>query len=588
MLKHLKRTITSICIILSTLTVVAQQKALNSQQALKKYDSISAIMNKAFPESEYKTFTRASFSETQLETYLKQHFERLDLLKILVNEHKTLKLDGYLHSGNLFGGIGFTKESIKSYKAFFDYYKSIENELTEAEINDYLVRRKVVYSLLAENYAKIGSLDSAAMIHKTYIKFAKAHYDIFYPSAINNYGLFFYWTKKDLDSALIYFNEAYSITKSKFPQHILIGSIRDNIADVYSDQHNYKSALPLYEANFELYKYALKERSDKIDVPRLISAGTQLVNTNLQLNNLKAANIHFKQLEAIINDKNNKAEYPATSMLDFLIVKENLLLKEQNIEEAYNVAKRVKSFSDSLQDIKNTDNMKWQEEFNDMTLDRITLNFKIDRIQKENKIKSQRLKLWLMALVVLLTTIVLVGLFLSRRQILINSKNKRLIIEKELQYESLKNEQLQSDVDSKKRDLSDFALNLTQSQKWANLLKTKIEDIKLAPTKSKDKLIEDLEQEIKNKVSFDSDTKDFFERVDKLSDAFYSQLSTNYPNLSKNEIRLCSFIRLKMDSRSIANLQNITIASLNTSRYRVRKKLNLSEDTDLDSFIQNI
>jgi len=43
-----------------------------------------------------------------------------------------------------------------------------------------------------------------------------------------------------------------------------------------------------------------------------------------------------------------------------------------------------------------------------------------------------------------------------------------------------------------------------------------------------------------------------------------------------------------MDSRSIANLQNITIASLNTSRYRVRKKLNLSEDTDLDSFIQNI
>ena len=147
---------------------------------------------------------------------------------------------------------------------------------------------------------------------------------------------------------------------------------------------------------------------------------------------------------------------------------------------------------------------------------------------------------------------------------------------------------MQSDVDSKKRDLSDFALNLTQSQKWANLLKTKIEDIKLAPTKSKDKLIEDLEQEIKNKVSFDSDTKDFFERVDKLSDAFYSQLSTNYPNLSKNEIRLCSFIRLKMDSRSIANLQNITIASLNTSRYRVRKKLNLSEDTDLDSFIQNI
>ncbi|MGM5471357.1 transcriptional regulator [Flavobacteriaceae bacterium LMO-SS05] len=587
-MKHLKRTITFISIMLSTLSVVAQQKTLNSQQALRKYDSISAVMNKEFPESEYKTFTRASFSETQLETYLKQHFKRLDLLKIIVNEHKILKLDGYFHSGNLFGGIGFTKEAIKSYKAFFDYYKSIENELSEAEINDYLIRRKVVYSLLAENYAKIGALDSAAMIHKTYIKFAKAHYDIFYPSAINNYGLFFYWTKKDLDSALIYFKEAYSFTKSNFPQHTLIGSIRDNIADVYSDQHNYKSALPLYEANFEFYKHALKERSNKIDVPRLISAGIQLVNTNLQLNSLKSAHIHFKQLETIIHDKNNIGEYPATSMLDFLTVKENLLSKQQNIEEAYKAAKRVKSFSDSLQEIKDHDNTKWQEEFNTITLDRVALNFKIDRIQKENKIKSQSLKLWLMALIFLLTAIVLVGLFLSRRQILINSKNRRLIIEKELQYESLKNEQLQSDVDSKKRDLSDFALNLTQNQTWAKVLKTKIEDIKLAPSKSKDKLIEDLEQEIKNKVSFDSDTKDFFERVDKLSDAFYSQLSTNYPNLSKNEIRICTFIRLKMDSRSIANLQNITIASLNTSRYRVRKKLNLSEDTDLDSFIQNM
>lgn len=585
-MKQLNRTITSICIILSTLAVVAQEKILNSQQALRKYDSLSSVMNKAYPESEYRTFARSSFSETQLETYLKQQFERLDLLPIIVNEHKIFKLDSYFLSGNLFGGLGFTNESIKSYKAFFEYYKSIEKELSDVEINAYLVKRKVAYSLLAGNYAKINALDSAQMIHKTYIKFAKKHYDIFYPAAINNYGLFFYGNKKDIDSALLYFNEAYRITNAEFPQHVLIGSIRDNIADVYSDKYNYKSALPLYEANFELYKHAFKERTNKKDIPRLISAGTQLVNTNLQLNSLKAANIHLKQLEAIINDKNNKGEYPAASMLDFLVVKEHLLFKQQNIEEAYKAAKRVKSFSDSLQQIENNDHTKWQEEFNNITLDRVALNFKLDRIQKENTIKSQRLKIWLMALVFLLIVMVLIGLFLSRRQMHINSKNKRLIIEKELQYESLKNERLRSDVDSKKRDLSDFALNLTQNQKWAKVLKTKIDDIKLASTQEKEKLIDDLAQEIKNKVSVDTDTKVFFERVDKLSDAFYSQLSTNYPNLSKNEIQLCSLIRLKMDTRSIATLQNITTASLNTSRYRLRKKLDLSDDVNLDDFIQ--
>lgn len=101
-------------------------------------------------------------------------------------------------------------------------------------------------------------------------------------------------------------------------------------------------------------------------------------------------------------------------------------------------------------------------------------------------------------------------------------------------------------------------------------------------------MLHDLEQVIENKITFDQDTKLFFERLDKLSDAFYSQLMTNYPNLSKNEIQLCSLIRLKMDSRSIATLQNITNASLNTSRYRLRKKLELADDVNLDDFIQQL
>lgn len=264
------------------------------------------------------------------------------------------------------------------------------------------------------------------------------------------------------------------------------------------------------------------------------------------------------------------------------------MIKQNLYEAVYIAAKEVKKVSDSIQNKAKEADRKWQEELNNVTLDRVALNFKIDRIQKENKIQSQRFKLWLMALVFLLIVVVLVGLFLKRKQDLVNATNKQRIIEQELEYTSLKNKQLKSDIASKKRDLSDFALNLTESQKWAKVLEDKVESLKLATPKDKDLLIKDLEQEIKNKVSFDSDTKDFFERVDKLSDAFYSQLSTRFQGLSKNEIRLCSLIRLKIDSRSISNLQNITMASLNTSRYRLRKKLHLSDEKNLDDFIQNL
>jgi hypothetical protein len=212
----------------------------------------------------------------------------------------------------------------------------------------------------------------------------------------------------------------------------------------------------------------------------------------------------------------------------------------------------------------------------------------LERLQQENKIKSQRLKLWLAILTFSTVVILLASLFLRRRQHIINAKNKQLIAEKTLENTALKVEQLRSEIKSKERDLSDFALNLSQNKEWTELLAHKIEALKSANLAEKDQLLEDMEMEIQNKIAFDKNTSDFFERVDTLNDSFYTKLIELFPNLSKNEIRLCSLIRLRIDSRSIATLQNITITSLNTSRYRLRKKLQLSEDVDLDTFIQNI
>ncbi len=209
-------------------------------------------------------------------------------------------------------------------------------------------------------------------------------------------------------------------------------------------------------------------------------------------------------------------------------------------------------------------------------------------MQKESTIKSQRAKLWITGLVSSVFIILLLFLFLSRQQRLINSKNKQLLAEQDLENSNLKVQQLHSEIKSKERDLSDFAINLIQNQEWASAIAAKMENYKVADSSSKKELLDDLEMDINNKITFDQDTKVFFERLDKLSDAFYSQLMTSYPNLSKNEIQHCSLIRLKMDSRSIATLQNITIASLNTSRYRLRKKLNLADDVNLDDFIQGI
>lgn len=544
-------------------------------------------MEHSFSENDIATFRKESFSEVQLGKYLSQHFQRMDLLPFIENNIE-LKLRSYLHSGNWFSKIGFPKESIKSYNSFFKYYQENENYIKPEQKQELMELTAFAYSNQANNYAKLYMLDSASIMHKADIKFAKQLNTIAYPSSINNYGLFVYWTKMDIDSVLNNFNEALAITKEKYSNHMLIGSIRDNIADVYFDNEQYKDAKPLYEANFEFYQYATNELSKEKDFPRLISAGAQLVETNLKLRRLNEAAKTFDQLETIFNKDSNKDKIPLDSKLEFLQAKELLLVSQRNFEDAYTASINNRQLADSLNSIVSQANSNWEAKLNDVSIYRIKTNYELEKAQKESKIKEQQLKLW----IVVITSISILGfltaLFSRRRGHIIIAKNKQLIAEQDQILTALKNEQLQSEIKSKKRDLSDFAINLTQNQEWARILAGKLKEIKSTRGRERKKLFTDFEQNVKNKIKYDADTKEFYERLDKLSDAFYSQLMNKFPNLSKTEKQLCSLIRLKIESHEIATLQNITLSSLNTSRYRLRKKLNLTNNDNLDVFIQSL
>ncbi len=560
---------------------------LTSDEALKKYQSITATMSESFPENEFKTYRRESFTEQQLQTYLLQHYKRLDLLPF-IEDHYLFKMQSYLHSGNWFREIGFPEESIKWYKAFFEYYDANFKKLSPEEKYNLVEIITYSYGIQADNYARIGQLDSAALQHKKNIAFIKDYDIITKPSAFNNYGLFFYWHKKDLDSALVYFNKAYLLTKEKFPKHTLLGSIRDNIADIYIDRKQPEMALPLYRENFNLYSNIKNERSNQFDVSRLISAGVQQVETEIKLKKLNEAEETFNKLLKTLSGPSFNNHIQSQSQLQILGAEQALYTKQEKFKDALEVANRFRKLSDSLSTLSKLADQRWQDELNTISLDRVALNFKIDRIEKENKIQSQRSKLWIVTLSSSIILILLLSLFLRRRQHIINAKNKQLLAEQKLEISRVINENLQSEIESKQRDLSDFAINLTQNQEWAQDLANKLEIIMEAPSEGKKALLAHLEQDIQNKITFDTNTHEFYEKLDKLSDAFYSKLNGLFTNLSKNEIRLCSLIRLKMDSRSIATLQNITLASLNTSRYRLRKKLDLSVNEDLDSFIQNM
>jgi hypothetical protein len=513
------------------------------------------------------------------------HLQRMDLIPKIKNRHAYV-LHFYYSMGWNFRVLEHYRESLKMYNAFLSYYDANEALFSSELKQSYLGSRSFAYRSTAVAYEKLSLMDSARFEHQKDLKYTDTMATIYKPAAINDYGMFLYGGLKNNDLALTTFKEAYALTKTHFPNHFLLGSIRDNMATIYFEKGDFDTAKTLYKDNFEFYKKVPNETSKVVDANLLVKAGAKIVNIEIKQGNLKQAAQAYSQLENAFNTYSHLPVKKQETRLKFLKSKQQFLEVTQKLDEAYEALKIVNRLSDSMNQANASKSKERIAAINEFVLDRSRDTFKIEKAQKENQISNQRLKLWVISITALFLVLLLTSLYLRRRQHSVIARNKQVLAEQDLKLTALKNEHLNSELKSKQRDLSDFAINLTQNQEWAKALANKLKQLKTATGRERKTLLENLEQDIHSKIQFDNNTKDFYERLDRLSDSFYKVLHSKYPNLSKTEIRLCSLIRLKIESHAIANLQNITLSSLNTSRYRLRKKLNLTEEDNLDEFIQ--
>lgn len=67
---------------------------------------------------------------------------------------------------------------------------------------------------------------------------------------------------------------------------------------------------------------------------------------------------------------------------------------------------------------------------------------------------------------------------------------------------------------------------------------------------------------------------------------FYENLLRDYPNLTKNERKLCLFIHMKMSTKEISDITHQSLGSINVARSRLRQKFGLTgDDTSLIAFL---
>lgn len=123
----------------------------------------------------------------------------------------------------------------------------------------------------------------------------------------------------------------------------------------------------------------------------------------------------------------------------------------------------------------------------------------------------------------------------------------------------------------------------------------------LKKQRQKDKIIHEKQQEadlLKKKVNpvIFNEVKElaknadpfFLTRFKEVYPEFYENLTSQYPSLTSNELKFCALLRLNLSNKEISLYENLSIRTVETRRYRLRKKLNFASDTDFNKWIMEL
>jgi len=94
-------------------------------------------------------------------------------------------------------------------------------------------------------------------------------------------------------------------------------------------------------------------------------------------------------------------------------------------------------------------------------------------------------------------------------------------------------------------------------------------------------------QKISQNNAPDMDWELFKVQFEKLYPGFFNNIEVRHPNLTQNELRLCTFLKLNLSTREIAGLIKISPKSVEVARVRLRKKLNLTRTQTLKSYFNH-
>ena len=418
-----------------------------------------------------------------------------------------------------------------------------------------------VYTELAELLYQVKEYDECIIYAKKgIISWKKRNYDkeINHPyrykiEALNTMGNSFYKTNRYDAAQACYQQALLSATENK--DTVLAGKVLGNIGRILYAQNNFDSAYFLFKSNYQ------NSKKDSI-YNEAANASLWMARANLARENRVAALAEVREAISLLGLWPN-GPYLRDTYYTLMQVFKSM----KNYDSAFYYSDRYVALNDSLEKEVATSSI---------AISKAKLNDQTSRykIQNLNKQKSTQLFVRNIIITAIVFLSVLALLLLNRQRL--NEILKTIKIEQEKLL-------LENEIASAKEQMQMFTFNIIEKTNLIEKLEQQMHDnTSSAGQQETIAVLSNLT------ILTEQDWDRFKELFEKMYPMFFQRLKTTSPDITVAEQRMAALTRLRLTTRQMASMQGISPDSVHKTRQRLRLRIGVSAETNLEEYFASI
>ncbi len=620
--------ITNVTKSIDSLKALLENKGLSTKERVEKLHEIGQLFFDQPDSTVYYLNKSLSLSKSISDSVLiSDTFLNLSLVDLFRDDYNsTIRLTDsavqYLNKKNqkhllnlgvahTFRGIAYNNN--ERMDLAFENILEANSFLSKAPVDDasqnYLVQN---YSDLALIYFNIEEYDNAIKSAKKALERAKPIGAMHHVADIYNTLATAYIKKEEYALAEVYLDSSAQTFKE---MDFVAGIVR-----VYMDKGQLLLRKEKYNSAKEEFKMAL-EMSKSLDNANFLTSGyLELTEAYFRNNETRSARRYLDSAETI----SKQLDIPLFNH-QVALAKSRILRREKNYTEAINILKKNSVYmqSENLResqrdayeelyqlykekgDTENSfvyfekytllkDNLKQELQNSKLNVLRVEHNYNqvvaaLENSETQLQLAGEaqkRVKHRNYFLGGLAALIVLFSLFMYFRQRKLSAV-RRAVLESKQEILNVKQQALDNEVRIKNRQITDFAIHISEKNDLLENIKAKLKSIKVTNDTYKEMVLDTMHF-INNDIEQNKEKIQLYKQVNETNDSFRAKIDQMYHNLSEKEKKVATMLRLGQTSKQIALQLNISAASVDNYRYTLRKKMNIPKGESLKMFIQTI